>query len=69
MNQLQLQLIENTNKLPKRLVQEIVDFSEFIKNKVQNKSFKKRMVQSERDVKEGRVVRVTPDELFKEIGI
>lgn len=69
MNQLQLQLIENTNRLPKRFLQEIVDFSEYIKNKVQNKSFRKRIEQSEKDINEGRVKRVTPDDLFKEIGI
>ena len=69
MNQLQLQLIENTNRLPKRFLQEIVDFGEYIKNKVQNKSFRKRIELSVKDINEGRVKRVTPDDLFKEIGI
>ncbi|MGE5340386.1 MAG: hypothetical protein ACM3SY_02785 [Candidatus Omnitrophota bacterium] len=69
MNQLQLKLIENTNKMPKRFLQEIVDFSEFVKQKAKSHSFKKRMEQSELDVKEGRVSIVKPEELFKEIGI
>ncbi|MCX6581368.1 MAG: hypothetical protein NT166_14440 [Candidatus Aminicenantes bacterium] len=69
MNQLQVQLLENTNKLPKKLLQEIVDFSEFVKQKAQNRSFKKRMEQSEMDIKKGRVSIVTPEALFKEIGI
>lgn len=69
MNQLQVQLLENTNKLPKKLLQEIVDFSEFVKQKAQNRSFKKRMEQSAMDIKKGRVSIVTPEALFKEIGI
>lgn len=69
MNELQNQLIENTSELPKKFLQEIVDFSEFVKQKVQNQLFKKRMEQSEKDIKEGRVKTVSPDELFKELDI
>jgi heme oxygenase len=69
MNELQNQLIENTSELPKKFLQEIVDFSEFVKQKVQNQLFKKRMEQSEKDIKEGRVKAVSPDELFKELDI
>jgi heme oxygenase len=69
MNELQNQLIENTSELPKKFLQEIVDFSEFVKQKVQNQLFKKRMEQSEEDIKEGRVKTVSPDELFKELDI
>jgi heme oxygenase len=69
MNELQNQLIENTSELPKKFLQEIVDFSEFVKQKVQNQLFKKRMEQSEKDIKEGRATTVNPDELFKELDI
>ena len=66
MAQLQAQLMENTKGMPKKFLQEVVDFSEFIKKKVQNQSFKKRMEQSEKDIEEGRVAAVTPEELFRE---
>lgn len=69
MDQLQAQLLENTKDMPKKFLQEVVDFSEFIKQKVQNQSFKKRMEQSEKDIKEGRVAAVTPEELFRELDI
>ena len=69
MNELQNQLIENTSELPKKFLQEVVDFSEFVKQKVQKQLFKKRMEQSEKDIKEGRVITVNPDELFKELDI
>ncbi len=69
MNELQNQLIENTSELPKKFLQEVVDFSEFVKQKVQNQLFKKRMEQSEKDIKEGRATTVNPDELFKELDI
>jgi hypothetical protein len=69
LNRLQTQRIENTNRMPKQFLQEIVDFSEFVKQKAQSRSFKKRMEQSEMDIKEGRVSIVKPEELFKEIGI
>ncbi len=69
MDQLQTQLFENTKDMPKKFLQEVVDFSEFIKQKVQNQSFKKRMGQSEKDIEEGRVAAVTPEELFKELNI
>lgn len=69
MNELQNQLIENTSELPKKFLQEVVDFSEFVKQKVQNQLFNKRMEQSEKDIKEGRVTTVNPDELFKELDI
>ena len=69
MNQLQVKLIENTNDLPKKFLQEIVDFSEFLRKKVQHQSYKKRIEQSEKDIAEGRAVEVTPEELFKELGI
>jgi len=69
MNELQNQLIENTSELPKKFLQEIVDFSEFVKQKVQKQVFKKRMEQSEKDIKEGRAATVNPNELFKELDI
>ncbi len=69
MNRLQEQLLENTSDLPKNVLQELVDFSEFLQQKVKNKAFRKRMEKSENDIEEGRVETVTPDELFNEIGI
>jgi len=69
MNPLQAQLIENTRDLPKQLLQEVVDFSEFIKQKFQEQGSKKRMEQSETDIKDGRVSCTTPDQLFKDLGI
>jgi hypothetical protein len=69
MNRLQTQLLKNTSELPPKFLQELVDFSEFLKQKVQNQAFKKRMEQSEKDIKEGRVETVTPEELFTELGI
>lgn len=69
MNLYQEKLIANTKDLPDELVEEIVDFSEFIKKKYKSQSFKKRMKSSERDIAEGRVKQVTPSELFKELGI
>ena len=56
MNRLQEQLIENTIDLPKRFLQDIVDFSEFLKEKVRNQAFRKRMEQSEKDIGEGRLI-------------
>lgn len=69
MNRLQAQLIENTNELPKGLLQEIVDFSEFIKQKFQDQAFRKRMAQAEKDIEKGNVKAVTPEELFEELEI
>jgi vancomycin permeability regulator SanA len=69
MNKLQNQLIENTSELPKKFLQEVVDFSEFVKQKVHNQLYKKRMEQSEKDIKEGRIKTVNPAELFKELDI
>jgi vancomycin permeability regulator SanA len=69
MNRLQEQLLENANELPKRFLQELLDFSEFLKQKVRNQAFKKRMEASEKDIEEGRVETVTPEELFSELGI
>jgi hypothetical protein len=69
MNKLQAQIIENTDDLPKKFLEEIVDFTAFVKQKVQNQAFKKRMKQSERDIKAGRVKSVTSQELFRELGI
>lgn len=69
MDHLQAQLLENTKGMPKKFLQEVVDFSEFIKQKVQNQSFKKRMEQSENDINEGRVAAVTPEEFFRELNI
>lgn len=69
MNRLQEQLIENTNDLPGRFLREIVEFSEFLKQKVQNQAYRKRMEQSEKDIRQGRVKAVKPEELFEELGI
>jgi hypothetical protein len=69
MNKLQTQILENTKDLPKNFLEEIVDFTAFVKQKVQNQAFKKRMKQSERDIKAGRVKSVTSQELFRELGI
>ncbi len=69
MNQLQTQLLENTKDMPKKILQEVVDFSEFLKHKLQNKAFKKRMEQSEEDIREGRAAAVTPEEIFRELEI
>ncbi len=49
--------------------QELVDFSEFLLQKVKYMAFRKRIDNSQKDIKEGRVETTTPDELFKEIGI
>jgi hypothetical protein len=69
MNQLQAQLLENTKDMPKKFLQEVVDFSEFLKHKLQNQAFKKRMEQSEEDIREGKVTAVTPEKLFRELEI
>jgi len=69
MNKLQTQILENTKDLPENFLEEIVDFTEFVKQKFQNQAFKKRMKQSERDIKAGRVKTVSSQELFKELGI
>ena len=69
MNKLQTQILENTKDLPKNFLEEIVDFTAFVKQKFQNQAFKKRIKQSERDIKAGRVKTVSSQELFKELGI
>lgn len=69
MNRLQAQLIENTNELPNGLLQEIVDFSEFIKQKFQGQTFRKRLAHAQKDIEKGNVKTVTPEELFKELEI
>lgn len=69
MNQLQVQLLENTKDMPKKFLQEVVDFSEFLKHKLQNQAFKKKTEQSEEDIREGKVAAVTPGELFRELEI
>jgi hypothetical protein len=69
MNRLQQQLIDNTADLPGKLLQEIVDFSEFIKKKFQGQAFKKRIEKSEQDISQGRIKEVTPQELYKELEI
>ena len=69
MNRLQTQLLENTNDLPEHFLEELLDFSEFLKQKVKNQAFKKRMQESEKDIEEGRLSTVTSRELFDEIGI
>jgi hypothetical protein len=69
MNRLQEELLKNTDDLPKKFLQELVDFSEFLKQKVRNQAYRNRMEASEKDIAEGRVQAVTPDELFEQIGI
>ncbi len=69
MNQLQAQILENIDDLPKRFLQEIADYSEYLKKKAQKQAYHKRMRQSEKDLEEGRVKTVTPDELFQELEI
>ncbi len=69
MNRLQAQIIENTNELPGTLLQELVDFSEFLKHKAQRQAYEKRIKQAEKDIKEGNVAAVSPTELFEELEI
>lgn len=52
------------NKFPASII-----LIEFLKQKVQNQAFRKRMEQSEKDIEERRVETVTPEELFNELGI
>jgi hypothetical protein len=52
------------NKFPDPII-----LIEFLKQKVQNQAFRKRMEQSEKDIEERRVETVTPEELFNELGI
>jgi len=69
MNLYQEKLIDTTNDLPDDLLEEIINFSEFIKEKYKNRSFRKRIKASERDVIAGRVKQTSPQTLFKELGI
>jgi len=69
MNRLQQQLMENTSGLPSKSLQEIVDFSEFIRKKFQSQALKKRILKSEQDISQGRVKKVSPHELFQELDI
>jgi len=69
MNLYQEKLISCTNDLPDDLLEQIIQFSEFLKERYKNRSYRERIKASERDIKKGRIKQTTPQTLFKELGI